>query len=354
MAVELKAVEAALDGVLLPQPKRSIAQLNMVRKIEISGDQVKLILALTPLDAHERDSLLKKVRSTVAAIPGVKEVVVEVVDIPPQEMNQFNRIVAVMSGKGGVGKSLVTSLLAVALAREGQRVGILDADITGPSIPKMFGLSTRPVGSEHGMLPVETRSGIEVMSLNLLLTNEDDAVIWRGPILGKVITEFWQEVVWGKLDCLLIDLPPGTADIPLTVMQLLPLSGVIIVSTPQNIAGMVVRKAIKMARGMDIPILGVVENMSYLVIPGTGKKIELFGKSHGKEIARAADAPLLGQMPVDPLLAELCDQGEIERYDSEPFAALSSSFIKALDAASLPILKAPQACPARGFEKDTT
>ena len=352
MAVELKAIEAALDGVLLPQPKRSIAQLNMVRNIEISGDQVKLTLALTPLDVHERDSLVKKVRSTVEGVPGVKEAVIEVVDAPPQEMNQFNRIVAVMSGKGGVGKSLVTSLLAIALARKGQMVGILDADITGPSIPKMIGLNSRPVASEHGMLPVETRSGIEVMSLNLLLPNEDDAVIWRGPILGKVISEFWQEVVWGKLDCLLIDLPPGTADIPLTVFQLLPLSGVIIVSTPQEIAGMVVRKAVKMARGMDIPILGVVENMSYLVIPGTKKKVELFGKSRGKDIAKAADAPLLGQMPVDPLLAELCDLGEIERYDSEWLVSLSTSFLKALDAASSPIPRVPQACPGKGCAKE--
>jgi Mrp family chromosome partitioning ATPase len=183
---------------------------------------------------------------------------------------------------------------------------------------------------------VETRSGIEVMSLNLLLTNEDDAVIWRGPLLAKAITQFWEEVLWGKLDCLLVDLPPGTADIPLTVLQSLPLSGVVIISTPQDLAGMVVRKAVKMAGKMDVPILGVVENMSYLVIPDTGKKIELFGKSRGQELSKAAEAPLLGLIPVDPELAELCDSGELERYSSEAFDGLAKSFTKALKKASPP------------------
>ena len=334
--MELKDIETALDEVLLPQPKRSIIQLNMVRSIEISNETVKLNLSLTPLTEADKENLQQRARAAVEGLQGVKKVDIDVEDLPPHEMNEFGRVVAVMSGKGGVGKSLVTGLLAVALSRQGQQVCILDADITGPIIPKMFGLNTRPLGSEGGILPVETKSGIEVMSLNLLLTNEDDAVIWRGPLLAKAITQFWEEVLWGKLDCLLVDLPPGTADIPLTVMQMLPISGVVIVSTPQDLASMVVRKAVKMASKMDVPILGVVENMSYLVIPDTDKKLELFGKSRGKELAKTAEAPLLAQIPVDPELAKLCDNGDLERFSSESFDGLAKAFTKALKKASPP------------------
>ncbi len=329
-----KDVAEALKGVLLPEPKRSLPQLNMVQDIEVSGERVKLTLALTALSAPERERVQERVRAAIEALPGVNEVAIELVERSPQELNEFDRVVAVMSGKGGVGKSLVAALLAIALTRQGYQVGILDADITGPSIPKMFGLKARPMGSEGGILPVETRSGIEIMSINLLLPHEDDAVIWRGPLLAKAITQFWQEVLWGKLDYLLVDLPPGTADIPLTVMQSLPLSGIIIVSTPQDLASMVVRKAVHMANKLNIPILGVVENMSYLVIPETGKRIELFGRSRGEEMAREAEAPLLGQLPVDPELATLCDTGEIERYNSDAFIAMSSAFIQALPASS--------------------
>ena len=336
MALELKDIEKALEDVLLPQPKRSIMQLNMVRDIQISKDTVKLNLSLTPLAEADKENLKQRVRAALDSVDGVKNVDIDIEDLPPHEMNQFNRVIAVMSGKGGVGKSLVTGLLAVALSRQGHQVGILDADITGPSIPKMFGLTTRPLGSEGGILPVETKSGIEVMSLNLLLTHEDDAVIWRGPLLAKAITQFWEEVLWGKLDCLLVDLPPGTADIPLTVLQSLPLSGVVIISTPQDLASMVVRKAVKMTRKMEIPIVGVVENMSYLVIPDTGKKLDIFGKSRGKELAKAAEAPLLGQIPVDPELAELCDSGDLECYSSETFDELATAFAKALKKASVP------------------
>jgi Mrp family chromosome partitioning ATPase len=336
LAVELKDIETALGGVLLPQPKRSIVQLNMVRDIQISDGTVKLNRSLTPLDEADKENLQQRARAAVEGVKGVKKVEIDVEDLPPHEMNEFGRVVAVMSGKGGVGKSLVTGLLAVALSRQGQQVGILDADITGPSIPKMFGLNTRPLGSEGGILPVETKSGIEVMSLNLLLTHEDDAVIWRGPLLAKAITQFWEEVLWGKLDCLLVDLPPGTADIPLTVLQSLPLSGVVIISTPQDLASMVVRKAVKMTHKLDVPILGVVENMSYLVLPDTGKKLELFGKSQGKELSKSAESPLLGLIPVDPELAKLCDSGDLERYSSEAFDGLAKAFTKALKKASPP------------------
>jgi hydrogenase maturation protease len=225
---------------------------------------------------------------------------------------------------------LVTSLIGISLARHGYEVGILDADITGPSIPRMFGISGRVAGSETGILPPLSRLGIEIMSINLLLLNEDDAVIWRGPLIGKTITQFWEDVLWGRLDYLLVDLPPGTADAPLTVMQSLPLSGVVIVFSPQELAAMVVRKAVRMAKQMNVPIIGVVENMSYFSLPDSGKKIELFGKSKGQEMAKAAGAPLLGQIPIDPQLAQLCDEGHIERYDSEAVSRFADAFIKTI------------------------
>jgi Mrp family chromosome partitioning ATPase len=237
----------------------------------------------------------------------------------------------VMSGKGGVGKSLVASLLATALAREGRDVGILDADITGPSIPKMFGLNARPSGSELGILPILSRSGIEVMSMNFLLPSEDEAVIWRGPLMSKAITQFWEEVLWGKLDYLIIDLPPGTGDAPLTVMQIVALSGVIAVFTPQDLTEMIVTKAVRMAQKMNVRVLGVVENMSYLLLPQTGEKLEVFGRSKGKDMARISGAPLLGSLPIDPELARLCDEGEIEKYSSDAVSEIVANLAAVLD-----------------------
>jgi len=209
-------------------------------------------------------------------------------------------------------------------------VGVLDVDITGPSIPKMFGIAARPTGSDSGILPVLSRSGMEIMSMNLLLPQEDDAVIWRGPLISKAITQFGEDVLWGKLDYLVIDLPPGTADAALTIMQSFPISGVIIVFTPQDLVDMIVRKAVNMAQKMDKPILGVVENMSYLYVPEIDKRIEIFGKSRGEEMAKAAHAPLLGQIPIDPELAKLCDEGNIERYDTEIMNSLSESLFEAI------------------------
>jgi hydrogenase maturation protease len=236
-----------------------------------------------------------------------------------------------MSGKGGVGKSLVTALLAIALKRQGFNVGILDADITGASVPRMFGITTRPFGSETGILPVVSQSGIEVMSMNLLLPQGESAVIWRAPLLSKAIGQFWTDVVWGKLDYLLIDLPPGTADAPLTVMQTIPINGVVIVSTPQGLVEMIVKKAVDMAQKMNKPVLGIVENMSYFYVPELKKKYELFGESKGEALAKSANAPLLAQLPIDPELARLCDNGRIEDYQNESVAALG----KALQAALL-------------------
>ena len=327
-------IRGSLEGVLVPAVKRSIVGLNMVREMTITEKRVKVALASTGLVIEAQDWIKNKAREVIEKLPDVNEVEVEFTEAKPAELNKISHVIAVMSGKGGVGKSLVASLTAVSLKRRGYEVGILDADITGPSIPKMFGLTVRPSGNESGILPVLSRSGIEVMSINLLLPSEDDAVIWRGPLIGKAITQFWEEVLWGKLDYLIVDLPPGTADAPLTVMQTLPVSGVIIVFTPQDLTTMVVRKAVSMAQKMDKLVLGVVENMTYLYIPEIDKKIELFGRSRGEEMAKAAQAPLLGQLPIDPELAKLCDEGDIERYDSEIVNSFGQSLSQVLLAKS--------------------
>ena len=323
-------VRESLDKVLVPGLMRSLAGLNLVRQIAISDQEVNITLASTTLGTEAQDWVRTMAKAVVEKLPKVNKVEVEFIEAKPIELNQIKHIVAVMSGKGGVGKSLVASLMAVALKRQGYEVGILDADITGPSIPKMFGIATRPSGSDTGILPVISRSGMEIMSMSLLLPQEDDAVIWRGPLLSKAITQFWEDVLWGKLDYLIVDLPPGTADASLTVMQTLPITGVIIVSTPQDLATMIVRKAVNMTQHMNKPILGVVENMSYLYIPEIDKRIELFGKSKGESMAQAARAPLLGRLPIDPELAQLCDEGNIERYNSEAFTTFSQTLVQIL------------------------
>jgi len=326
-------VRESLEEVLVPGVMRSLVKLNLVRQIAISDQKVDISLASAALDESSQDWLKAKVRDVIKRLPEVKDVEIGFIEAKPKDVNEIGSVIAVMSGKGGVGKSLVAGLAALSLARSGHEVGILDADITGPSIPRMFGITDRPMGSDTGILPVLSRTGIEIMSINLLLAHEDDAVIWRGPLIGKAVTQFWEEVLWGQLDYLIVDLPPGTADVPLTVMQSLPLSGVVIVFSPQKLAAMVVRKAVKMAReAMHIPILGVVENMSYFVIPETGRKVELFGKSRAEEMAKAAGAPLLGQIPIDPELARLCDEGDIERYDSELMKGFAKAITQALAA----------------------
>jgi Mrp family chromosome partitioning ATPase len=310
-------VKNVLDTVLVPGVMRGLLKMNLVKEVSVADGKVDITLANAALMQGAQDWLRDKVREAAAGLDGVKEVNVSFLEVKPKELNSIGNVFAVMSGKGGVGKSLVAGLTAIALRRQGYEVGILDADITGPSIPKMFGLEGRPAIGDNGILPVLSRSGLEIMSINLLLPAEDEAVIWRGPLIGHAITQFWEDVLWGKLDYLVVDLPPGTADAPLTVMQQLPISGIIIVFTPQDLAAMVVRKAVKMARQMNKAIVGVVENMSYLYVPEIDKKMEIFGKSRGEEMAQAAGAPLLGQLPVDPALAKLCDEGDIERYTSE-------------------------------------
>lgn len=322
-------IQEALKEILVPGIARSLAGLNLIREIKVNSDRMKLTLASTGLNTDAQKYVQDKASNALEGLPGIKGIAIEFEEAKPQELNKIDHVIAVMSGKGGVGKSLVTGLLAVGLNRQGYEVGVLDADITGPSIPKMFGITARPGGSETGILPVLSKSGIEIMSINLLLPHEDDAVIWRGPLIGKMIQQFWEDVVWGKLDYLLVDLPPGTADAPLTVMQSLPLSGVVIVFTPQDLTAMVVKKAMNMAQKMNIPILGVVENMSYLVSPDTGKRIEIFGSSNGEEMALAAGAPLLEQLPLDPELSRLCDEGTIERYSSEGVSNLTQALLQA-------------------------
>lgn len=239
---------------------------------------------------------------------------------PTGQFNQIKHVIGIVSGKGGVGKSMVTSLLAVLLRRKGYSVGILDADITGPSIPKTFGVNERAMQNELGILPAVTKSGIKLMSVNLMLPETDSPVIWRGPVIAGLVKQFWQDVVWEDLDFLLIDCPPGTGDVPLTVFQTIPLDGVVIVTSPQDLVSLIVKKAYKMAEMMKIPVLGMVENMSYAVCPDCGKKISLFG-SGSSEVAQELGVPLLAKMPIDPSLAAMVDNGELERYESEELSA---------------------------------
>ena len=232
----------------------------------------------------------------------------------PNAAARIGKVYGVVSGKGGVGKSMVTSQLAVTMQRRGFKVGVLDADITGPSIPKAFGVHDRAMGDDRGMLPVETRTGIQLMSINLLLENETDPVVWRGPVIGGVVTQFWTDVVW-DVDYLFVDMPPGTGDVSLSVFQSIPLDGIIIVASPQELVSMVVEKAVKMAEMMNVPIVGVVENMSYILCPDCGKEISLFGQGKTEAAAKAHGLHVLAKMPIDPKLAELTDQGNIEDFE---------------------------------------
>ena len=237
----------------------------------------------------------------------------------PHELSHIKKVIGVCSGKGGVGKSLVTSLLAVLAQRQGLKVGILDADITGPSIPKAFGIKEKAMGTDTGILPVKTKTGIDVMSLNLLLDNDTDPVIWRGPVIAGAVKQFWNETLWEDVDYMFVDMPPGTGDVPLTVFQSLPVNGIIIVTSPQELVSMIVAKAVKMAQKMNIPIIGLVENMSYLECPDCGKKISVFGESHIDEIAREYNIPVLAKLPIDPKVAEHVDNGTIEYLENDWF-----------------------------------
>ena len=221
--------------------------------------------------------------------------------------SSVKKVIAVVSGKGGVGKSMVTSLLACAQRKKGASVAIMDADITGPSIPKVFGVQERAMGVEEGIVPAETRTGIKLMSMNLLLDNPTDPVVWRGPIIGGVVQQFWKEVWWGDVDYMFVDMPPGTGDVPLTVFQSLPVDGIVIVTSPQELVSVIVEKAVKMAELMDIPVLGIVENMSYFVCPDCGKKHFIFGESRLEELAAAHKIPVTARLPIDPAIPQAAD-----------------------------------------------
>ncbi len=236
---------------------------------------------------------------------------------PVNGLSTVRRVVAVVSGKGGVGKSLVTSMLAVLAQRRGLKTAVLDADITGPSIPKAFGVHTHAVGTEDGILPAETPTGIKLMSVNLLLENETDPVVWRGPVIAGTVRQFWTDVVWGDVDLMLIDCPPGTGDVPLTVFQSIPVDGIVVVTSPQELVSMIVGKAVKMAELMHVPVLGVVENMSYFECPDCGARHSVFGESHVEEIARAHGISDIARIPIRPKLAAAADKGLLELFDGD-------------------------------------
>lgn len=237
--------------------------------------------------------------------------------VKPHDLSSIKKVIAIVSGKGGVGKSLVTSMLAVTMQRRGYNVGILDADITGPSIPKAFGIKEKAAGNQFGMLPVKSKTGIDIMSVNLLVENETDPVVWRGPIIAGVVKQFWTDVIWKDIDFMFIDMPPGTGDVPLTVFQSIKVDGIIVVTSPQELVSMIVTKAVKMANMMNIPILGLVENMSYFKCPDCGTEHKVFGDSHIETIAQQHDLEILSRLPINPDFAAIIDKGLIERFEGE-------------------------------------
>jgi hydrogenase maturation protease len=328
-----------------PELHRSLTDLKMVRDVEIHDGKIEVTIALTMPNCPLKGQIESDVRSAIAALPEVDQVSVQLTAMSDDERkailgevkegtaapyNHIKRVVAVMSGKGGVGKSLVTGLLATALAREGYRVGVLDADITGPSIPMLFGLQGPLEPGPVGIRPLQSRIGIKVISMNFLLESEDTPVIWRGPLIGRAITQLWGDVMWGDLDYLLVDLPPGTSDASLSTMQSLPVNGIVMVTTPQGLASMVVRKAVHMTQAINTPIIGVVENMAYFVCPDTGKRHFIFGPSHVSEVMLTAGAPLLAQLPIDPQVSGLCDAGDVELVTLVEIPALLEAFIQAM------------------------
>jgi Mrp family chromosome partitioning ATPase len=335
----------ALRQTLHPEIDRNLVELGMIQDVVVQENTIALTLMLPFKEIPIKDELVHMVEQAVTKLDASLKVEVELAEMTQQERaafmavaeggpgsaqsaNRIAHVIAVLSGKGGVGKSSVAALLAVTLHRRGERTGVLDADITGPSIPKMFGLHQPPPVGPAGMLPAETNTGIKVMSINLLLPGEDEAVIWRGPLISNVIKQFWNDIVWGELDYLIVDLPPGTSDASLTVMQSIPLSGVVLVTSPQDLAGMVVRKAARMAQHMKAPILGLVENMSYVTCPRCGEEIQVFGPSRALQTAQEFWTPLLGQLPLDPELARRCDAGEIEAYAADAFALITEQLMK--------------------------
>lgn len=335
--VNNNVVIEALKEIMDPDQKQDIVSLNFVTEVQVNENVVTVYCSPDKTNRSLLDFFRTEIQRKVMRVDGVHQVNVEINQSEPEEpvqsntefggvqdLNQIKKVVAVMSGKGGVGKSLVTGLLAVSLRRLGHRVGILDADITGPSIPKIF-FKNRPelAYSPTAMLPPVSKTGIKVMSINLILEEEETAVVWRGPLIGRAIKQFWTDTLWEDLDYLIVDLPPGTSDAPLTVMQSLPMSGILLVTSPQDLAGMVVRKAANMAAQIGIPILGIVENMSFFKAPDTGKEYEIFGPSHADETAKALNIPILAHLPINADIAIRCDQGKVEECEMSEFEAVT-------------------------------
>lgn len=340
-------VRKALQGVMDPELHKSLIDLGMIRKVDIDGSRVRITVALTMMGCPLKHQISDDIKKAVRVLEGVSEVEIEMTEMTDEEkrrigltpqkdeegtaarFNKVGKVIAVMSGKGGVGKSLVSGLLAVALHRAGKSVGVLDADITGPSIPKMF-FSERQhaLTSPFGLVPPESKTGIKVISINVLLPDENQAVIWRGPLISSAIRQFWGDIYWGELDYLIVDLPPGTSDASLTVMQSLPITGIVLVSSPQDLAGMVVRKAADMARQTNTPMLGLLENMSYFECPDTHRRYEVFGPSHAEETARLIGVPFLGRLPVDPQIAIHCDSGRVEDLAAKEFAPIAARLLQ--------------------------
>ena len=317
-------------------PHSNMLELGMIPDVNILNNQVNITLALPSLDAPVKSDIIEMIQKAVKKLDEELIPQVSAVKMNADQRNEFKtvalktreaphikrnikKVIAVMSGKGGVGKSSVAVLLASAMQRRGFQVGVLDADITGPSIPMMFGAQQPPKSHPEGILPVQSSTGIKIMSINLLLPDTNQPVVWRGPLISRAIEQFWQDILWGNLDALIVDLPPGTADAVLTVMQSLPLNGIVLVTSPQDLAGMVVRKAANMAIQLGVRIIGLVENMSYVVCPKCKTQIDIFGKSRVYETVRQSGIPLLGHLPIDTRVATLCDQGEIERYTGDEF-----------------------------------
>ena len=342
--VSKEQVLEALKSVIDPELHRSIVDMGMVREILVEGRNVHVTIALTVPNCPLRDQIAADAGKAVDALDPGTNVEISLTAMTDKEreamreklhgrgqsqstspagnLNRVKTVIAVMSGKGGVGKSTVAAMLAVGLRRKGRRVGVLDSDITGPSIPKLFGVKEPPTMSPLGIMPPQSSTGIKIMSINLMLEDEEQAVIWRGPMITSAINQFWNDVFWGDLDALVVDMPPGTSDAALTVMQSLPVTGIILVTSPQDLAGMVVRKAAHMAGHLNTPLVGLVENMSYVICPHCGERYTLFGKGDTRAMADAFDTPFLGEIGIDPRMAELGDQGAIERYENQDFDAL--------------------------------
>lgn len=359
MVTEQQVIDA-LRTVIDPELHRNIVELGMAREVEIDGNDVKVTIALTIATCPLQDTIAKDAAEAVDSL--ADDLNVEVVlttmteeeqaqlreklqgqqqqqpNYPAADLNMVKTVIAVMSGKGGVGKSTVAAMLAVGLRRKGLRVGVLDSDITGPSIPKLFGVHEAPTTSPLGIMPPQTSSGIKIMSINLMLQNQDDAVIWRGPLIASAINQFWSDVFWGDLDALVVDMPPGTSDAALTVMQSLPVTGIVLVTSPQDLAEMVVRKAANMAGHLDLPLIGVVENMSYVTCPKCGERFELFGKGNSEAMAKAFGTRFLGKIGIDPEMTQLGDNGQIETYNNDEFTFVTAVVGQVIETAPEPEL----------------